>query len=358
MTLSVAIDLSCAATSPRTGVERYALELARALAARPGVRPILLSPVPIEDAGDLGAPILGVEHETASPLARALWRRSRLPELARSQGAQLLHVPVSAAPSRPGLPVVRTVHDLGRLESSEAGPLARWRARRVLAQPLPTVFPSVATRDDWRGAFGTARAPQAIIAHGLDAEVLAAAERHEVRAGGRAALVLGTLRERRRPGLVARLARSGALGGPVVWAGPGSHPDGRSGENLSLLGPVSEERRLALLGSARLLLVPSAREGFCLPALEAMAMGRPVVCADLPALREFGEGVFVFTDLEREDAVRAAVAEAQDAVAMAPRLAEGRRRARAFTWDRAAEAHETFYRQVLAATETRKTATA
>jgi glycosyltransferase involved in cell wall biosynthesis len=39
---------------------------------------------------------------------------------------------------------------------------------------------------------------------------------------------------------------------------------------------------------AALVLLPSQREGFGLPVVEALACGTPVICSDLPVLREVG----------------------------------------------------------------------
>ncbi len=47
----------------------------------------------------------------------------------------------------------------------------------------------------------------------------------------------------------------------------------------------------ALLGGARALLLPSLAEGFGLPVAEALSLGVPVLCSDLPALRESGGGL-------------------------------------------------------------------
>jgi glycosyltransferase involved in cell wall biosynthesis len=46
-----------------------------------------------------------------------------------------------------------------------------------------------------------------------------------------------------------------------------------------------------LLRDARALLLPSLAEGFGLTVVEALALGVPVLCSDLPALRESGRGV-------------------------------------------------------------------
>jgi glycosyltransferase involved in cell wall biosynthesis len=52
----------------------------------------------------------------------------------------------------------------------------------------------------------------------------------------------------------------------------------------------------ALLRGARALLLPSFAEGFGLPVVEALAQGVPVLCSDLPALRESGGGVPDYLD--------------------------------------------------------------
>ena len=52
----------------------------------------------------------------------------------------------------------------------------------------------------------------------------------------------------------------------------------------------------ALLRGARALLLPSLAEGFGLPLAEALALGVPVLCSDLPALRETGGEVPEYLD--------------------------------------------------------------
>jgi glycosyltransferase involved in cell wall biosynthesis len=54
------------------------------------------------------------------------------------------------------------------------------------------------------------------------------------------------------------------------------------------LGTVPDTRLTGLLLGARALLMPSFAEGFGLPVAEALTHGTPVLCSDLPALREAG----------------------------------------------------------------------
>jgi glycosyltransferase involved in cell wall biosynthesis len=56
--------------------------------------------------------------------------------------------------------------------------------------------------------------------------------------------------------------------------------------NVTLTGQVPDDELAAILTGARALVFPSDDEGYGLPPVEALACGTPVVCTDIPALRE------------------------------------------------------------------------
>lgn len=58
----------------------------------------------------------------------------------------------------------------------------------------------------------------------------------------------------------------------------------------------SDRRMYELLRNARALLLPSFAEGYGMPVAEALSVGTPVICSDLPALREAGGTVPDFLD--------------------------------------------------------------
>lgn len=62
------------------------------------------------------------------------------------------------------------------------------------------------------------------------------------------------------------------------------------------LAGLSDQSVSALLRHARALLLPSFAEGFGMPVTEALLGGTPVICSDLPALREAGGDIPDFID--------------------------------------------------------------
>ncbi|MCK6461244.1 MAG: glycosyltransferase, partial [Planctomycetes bacterium] len=94
---------------------------------------------------------------------------------------------------------------------------------------------------------------------------------------------------------------------------------------------IPQEELFGEMARAAAVLVPSRGEGFGMVALEAMALGRPVVLPDLPAFREVLSGYPFYVG---EGGWGAAAALALEAPA--ERLLAAREHARGFTWERAA----------------------
>jgi glycosyltransferase involved in cell wall biosynthesis len=117
--------------------------------------------------------------------------------------------------------------------------------------------------------------------------------------------------------------------------------------------PFQPRRVIAeLYRRARLVLLPSLREGFGLPVVEALACGAVVVASDLPVLREAGGYAATYcalgNDHEWVDTVITLAGEEH----RAPEIWEGRRQAglahsAGFTWDGYAQRMIDIYEQVV-----------
>ena len=113
-------------------------------------------------------------------------------------------------------------------------------------------------------------------------------------------------------------------------------------------GWISEADLEDLYGAAACFVLPTFREGFGLPVLEAMARGLPVACSDIPALSEVAGDAALLFDPHDPASIEQAVARLLDDRELAHGLVErGRERGRAFSWERTARATLASYRRAL-----------
>ncbi len=173
-------------------------------------------------------------------------------------------------------------------------------------------------------------------------------------------LMSGAIEPHKNAGLAIEAIAEAAPGVRLVMAGPWSarraarlrgHAArvGAQGR-VDWLGLLPAGRLAAIRAGALAVLVPSRKEGFGLPVLEAMAAGVPVLAADTPALREVGADA-VAAYLPVSDPVpwaRAIDELAADPARRAGHAAEGRARAGAFSWERTAAELARAYRDAAA----------
>ena len=215
-------------------------------------------------------------------------------EMHRPRGVDLFHAPrVEAALLRCTIPQVVTIHDLVILkrpgEYLRTGLryrlrfLAASRAVRIIV-PTHVVADDVASRLEVDPArivvVGEAAAP--VFRPRPDAEVQRARSRHSLPADY--LVWVGGL-EHNDPRKRIRELAAAATDVPLVLVGPTGQWAAEM-PNVQLTGEVSDDELAAILTGARALVFPSDDEGFGLPPVEALACGTPVVCTDIPALRE------------------------------------------------------------------------
>ncbi|MBI3362361.1 MAG: glycosyltransferase family 4 protein [Chloroflexi bacterium] len=361
------------------GIGRYVRELLRALAAAdetnvyrifvasPPPLPYPLPPLPARSSV-FHLPI----HDKW--LAR-VWHRARLPipiQLALGP-LDLYHSPdFTLPPTLPGTPTLLTVHDLSfvRDPDSAAPGLKRYldavvprsvrRATRVLAD-------SEATRADLMELYRTPPEQITVLYSGVDAAFQpiadpAALAAVRARCGlGDSAFILsvGTLQPRKNyVRLIRAFAQSWFIDhcSLVIVGSRGWLYDSifaevtRLGLEGRVLFPgfVADDDLPALYSAARAFAYPSLYEGFGLPVLEAMACGTPVVTSTASCLPEVAGGAALLADPRDVDGLAAALRRVcEDDNLRRTLIAQGRARAREFTWGRAARQLLDIYRTMV-----------
>ncbi|MFQ5348884.1 MAG: glycosyltransferase family 4 protein, partial [Thermoanaerobaculia bacterium] len=334
--LTVAVDIT-PLWEPLTGIGWYLYLLLRHLADSDEVRIRLYGPSVVATAERTapvvelprGAAIEEVVYEvpenlllSAGFLMRWLRRCERL--LIAADGNHVVFAPNFRPPRHLGLArgaLVATVHDLGFRRVPWT---LRERTRRQLAASIDDtmlraarlITVSAAVREELAEYGYASRERVRVVHHGAgQLEGLP----HEAPPDGmpeRYALHVGTLEPRKnigrlldaweqlgglmadRPILVLCGAygwRSGGLRRRVeaaVAAGWAQHP-----------GYVTSGQLAAIYRQAEVVVFPSLYEGFGLPAIEALAAGTPLVCSDIPALREVAAGAAFYAPADRPDLI-------------------------------------------------------
>jgi len=111
---------------------------------------------------------------------------------------------------------------------------------------------------------------------------------------------------------------------------------------IQVLPFVDRATLAAVYRRSALALLPSDREGFGLPIVEALACGTPMVASDIPVLREIGSGAVTYCALETpgpwvETILRLLRERETDTAAWQARRTAGLARAADFSWSRYTE---------------------
>ena len=325
---------------------------------------------------DLAATARPLALSLPRPLLYEAWHRTGHPKLPLGRGqladVDLVHAPSPAVPPASGRPLVVTIHDVAFELFPEAYPRRGRRFHQLGLAAAAKRADLVITVSESAAGEILAQCPRLegrlrVVHNGVDQVVAEPGEVASVRARFDLAdepyvLWVGSLEPRKGLGtLIAAFAQLAAsqgqdahrlvLVGPEGWLSEQGIDEADLallGERLVMLGPVGELDLRGLYAGAELFAFPSRHEGFGLPVLEAMVQSTPVLCSDLPALREVaGEA--------------ASFVAAGDAGAWAARLSElladdpgreelarrGREQASRFSWEGTVSATRKVYEEAL-----------
>lgn len=118
---------------------------------------------------------------------------------------------------------------------------------------------------------------------------------------------------------------------------------------VKYIGYLSESEKIAFISNSKLLLMPSRFEGQGIIALEAAALGKPIIVSDIPELRyvtENGFGIsFRYEDVESlKQAIKYLLNNEFQLEEMGRR---GRQYAAQFTWDKITDKYEKYLLEVI-----------
>jgi glycosyltransferase involved in cell wall biosynthesis len=336
----------------RTGVETYFQEILGRLILLGGSEEYLLF------GGREGAPGLP-EGRWQCVGVRSPWMAWRRPSPVPEDRLDLFYSPVTAFPTAGAPRRIVTVHDLSWHHVPESYSLVeRSRQRYWVSQAARRadriVTVSESTRRDLTSLHPEAGPKTVVIPPGVEDRFFAEwGRRDEQRVrdryslDGRYLITLGSFHPRKNlPRLVEAydLFRSRNPGRvQLLIAGRGGGDSSRLlsrivrspyRRDILLSGYVPREDLPALYAGAELLVFPSRHEGFGIPALEAMAVGTPVLVSDLPVFEEIcGPAALRFDPASSESMAEGLALSLKEEPGRAERIQEGARRARSFRWE-------------------------
>jgi glycosyltransferase involved in cell wall biosynthesis len=247
----------------------------------------------------------------------------------------LFHAPHYVVPFT-SVPVVVTIHDLIHLTQPPANPLAPFYARAMLGRAVRQARRVLTVSEASKRAIVERLlvAPEQVVVtpNGVDERFWSAAAMPPLSLH-KYFLFVGNDKPHKNLGTLVE-----------------AHARMKRDVELRITGSanfVSDDELRALYRGAVALVMPSADEGFGLPAAEAMACGTPVITSRAPALVEITGDAALHVDAEPRALAAAMERLLDDEELRAAMSLRGRERARSFTWTRCAELTRAAYRDAI-----------
>lgn len=311
-----------------SGVQRHAFNVARCLLTRPEIEQLHIVVAPWQQRllADAGVPrslklVLHTADMTHSSMGRNLWYYRELPKLAAEHRVDLVHntcpMPMNAAAFQ--CPTVVTLHDLYPYEIPMNFGFPKFIFNRMALQQCLRNADSIACVSEATNAQLRRYTPEAVWQKAVRIyNCVEPVHAHEAEppipswAGEPFLLCVAQHRRNKNiPMLIRvfhRLLRSGAIdaNARLVVVGIRGSESGRIeklirnyglDKAVHLLQGLTEAELQSCYRHCAVLVAPSITEGFGLPVGEGLLAGCRIVCSDIPAHREIGDGLCRFLTL-------------------------------------------------------------
>ncbi|HEX7288694.1 MAG TPA: glycosyltransferase family 1 protein [Candidatus Angelobacter sp.] len=306
----------------------------------------------------------GLEVQKAHLLRHdRLWKLGGASLAARKAGADVLFAPAPALLPVGRVPLVCTIHDTTPVVAPSHSAMVLWQQRYFLRAAVKAsrriITVSECSKADIVRVFGLKEDKIAVVYNGVDRTVFneqpadAAVQRRVLEKIGVCRPYIfhhGTIQPRKN---LARLIEAYrrlvagnrnlefdlVLAGGLGWEYEEIVRTAGSGEygRVVLAGALEDAELAALLKGASLVVIPSLYEGFCLPMVEAMACGAPVIAANASCLPEISGGVLRYFDpLSLEDMGACMEQALEDSEMRNGLIGRGKEQAAKFDWSRCA----------------------
>jgi alpha-1,3-rhamnosyl/mannosyltransferase len=371
---TVAVDARHLAGEAK-GIGRYLHTLLAGMSALPDPPAFVL----ISDRElDVAYPALTIETVVATARPVYVWEQFVLPRKLRRAGADVFHAPGNALPLKPPSPTVLTLHDTMMFErgfhtfaANRYYVYQSWVLRRAAPRCAAIITVSRTSAEDIARRLGRRAASRVtVIEEAVDPVFFGerstadlAAFRERLGLPARYTLHLGAAFPRKNTRLVVeafrRVAADAAVPDLVIGGVAGDDEatvrdwvrEAGVAERVHVQPYLPREDHALLVAAAEMLVYPSAYEGFGLPALEAMAVGVPVVASRRGALPETCGDAAYYVEPEVDDVAAAMRLFGADGGERSKRAAAGGEHVKKFSPRRMASRTLEVYRAVRAATK-------
>ncbi len=270
---------------------------------------------------------------------------------AAKQRVDLIHSPATIGPWRSRMPAVYTMHDMLYFRAPElmATPFytlpMRWIEKRAASNATVVLTDSVASAQDIEKYLKFPPSAIDVVQLAGTPPVQLGDTDRGPRERGLLLAVGNRLPHKNFAGLVRAMATIPPADRPrlVITGSRGDDPLRALvekldvGDAVDLKGWVDQSELEWLYGHASALMVPNYCDGFCLPALDAMLVGLPVLMSDIPVYHEVGGDAVGYFEPADDRSIAAAMLKAATEPAWLDELSQrGTERVPMFTWNRTA----------------------